>query len=98
MKIEIESVKHPGHTKRVRRNEAKILVELGRFRYCTTALKAGPPARRDPFEGVDFASDAAYEAARAAGLNASAFDVGAGSGKDGAFTKADVFQIIRDWA
>lgn len=51
----------------------------------------------DPYEGVDFASDKAYEAARDAGLPVSAFRGRTGTGQGGAFTKPDVITIIEGW-
>lgn len=57
-----------------------------------------PQESHDPFEGVDFASDVAYEVARDAGLGRFAFEGRTGSGKDGAFTKLDVLTIVEDWA
>lgn len=48
---------------------------------------------RDLSESVRFTSDAASQAAEEAGLTPEAFEGREGSGKDGAFTKADVESI-----
>lgn len=50
-------------------------------------------AQRVELAGVDFASDTAAEEAARAGLTARHFQDQTGSGKDGAFTAADVRQI-----
>lgn len=92
----VRSKTNPERTRMVSASEAKVLVRLGRWEYPTGALEAGPPKRRerpaaDPLEGVAFASPAAQEAAQ--GLAAAAFAGRTGSGKDGAFTKADITEI-----
>lgn len=48
----------------------------------------------EPFAGVDFASDVAFEVARQHGLTADSFPVGGGSGHGGAYTAADVRAMI----
>lgn len=103
-KVLLESVHHPGRTRRFAPREARVLVRLGRWRYATRDVPDAPvqktsePEHRDPFAGVDFASDVAYEAARAAGLTSAAFEERTGSGRNGSFTKADVYEIVKDWA
>lgn len=48
------------------------------------------------FAGVDFASDAAYERARDAGLTAADFAGRAGTGADGAWRKQDIDALIAE--
>lgn len=109
-KVELVSSKNPAKVVRVPTNVARVLVRSGRFTYRTTALEPRasdgvgqapifePDADEAGDEGVYFASPAARDAARAAGLTPSAFADRIGSGHDGSFTKADVLEIVEDWS
>lgn len=92
--VEVQSTTNPARKRMVSASDAKVLVRLGRWQYPTTAVEAGPPAPTGPA----FASQAAEDAARELKLGAEAFAGRTGSGKDGAFTKADVLAIAEEAA
>ena len=86
---------------RVERGETFEVEDLDYVRYLTEIGYAehaggaelpegGAATEDDPLEGVAFTSDSAKSDAEEAGLSAAAFDGVDGSGKDGAYTVADV--------
>lgn len=84
------------HNRRPRRHEARPVESATRRPGELSAARRLAPNESDgspDLEEIDFTSDAAAEAAAEAGLAPEDFEGREGTGKDGAFTKADVQSI-----